>query len=347
VKLPNGYGSVTKLSGNRRKPYVARISGDPVYDEQIKGYKPTRAVLGYYVSKKEALNALAEYNMNPFSIDKNNITFKEVYDLWKKNNYKNLSESSITVREAALKHCKMINDIKVRDITTNMLTEVINNCPFGSSTKKNIKTVMHTVFQYALQNNLVSKDYSEFINIEYSEPVIEREIFTDEQIDALWGISDNWDAKILLILIYTGMRVNELLKNTHENCNLEERYIYVPKELAKNNTSVRYVPIHDKIYDFVKYFYDFNKENLIVNSNGNVVLYNNFVNRNLKRLNDCLKANHRFHDTRHTFVTLAHRYKLDDLCLKKIVGHSPSSITQKVYTHITIQDMLHEVNKIK
>ena len=266
MKLPNGYGSVTKLSGNRRKPYVARISGDPVYDEQIKGYKPKRAVLGYYVSKKEALNALAEYNMNPFSIDKNNITFKEIYDLWKKNNYKNLSESSITVREAALKHCEMINNIKVRDITTNMLTEVIDNCPFGSSTKKNIKTVMHTVFQYALQNNLVSKDYSEFINIEYSEPVIEREVFTDEEIDTLWRISDNWDAKILLILIYTGMRVNELLKNTRGNCILEERYIYVPKELAKNNTSIRYVPIHDKIYDLVKYFYDFNKENLIVNS---------------------------------------------------------------------------------
>ena len=79
MKLPNGYGSVTKLSGNRRKPYVARISSDPVYDDKIKGYKPKRTVLGYYPSKKEALNALAEYNMNPFNLDQNNITFREVY----------------------------------------------------------------------------------------------------------------------------------------------------------------------------------------------------------------------------------------------------------------------------
>lgn len=26
MKLPNGYGSVTKLSGNRRNPYMARVT---------------------------------------------------------------------------------------------------------------------------------------------------------------------------------------------------------------------------------------------------------------------------------------------------------------------------------
>lgn len=26
MRLPNGYGSVTKLSGKRRKPYVARVT---------------------------------------------------------------------------------------------------------------------------------------------------------------------------------------------------------------------------------------------------------------------------------------------------------------------------------
>ena len=34
MRLPNSYGSVTKLSGNRRKPYMVRITAEPEYDEQ-------------------------------------------------------------------------------------------------------------------------------------------------------------------------------------------------------------------------------------------------------------------------------------------------------------------------
>lgn len=34
MKLPNGYGSVTKLSGNRRKPYLARVTLGWVINEE-------------------------------------------------------------------------------------------------------------------------------------------------------------------------------------------------------------------------------------------------------------------------------------------------------------------------
>ena len=60
MKLPNGYGSVTKLTGNRRKPYMARICKGDVYDGKLQDFKPKRIVLGYYATKKDALKALAE-----------------------------------------------------------------------------------------------------------------------------------------------------------------------------------------------------------------------------------------------------------------------------------------------
>lgn len=352
MKLPNKYGSVSKLSGNRRKPYMARICNGVIYDEKINGYKPKRAILGYYASKKEALAALAEYNNNPFNIDHANITFGQIYERWKKEKYyQNLSASAKVARESALKYCAPVMNMKIKDIKTAMLQNIIDACPHGSSTKKNIRTVMHTVFEYAVQNDLVSRDYSEFIKIEYSEPVIDREIFTDEEIKKLWDISDHWEARILLILLYSGMRVNELLKNTRENCNLEECWIYVPKELAKNHSSIRYVPIHDKIYEFIKDFYEVGEKHgsngLIVNDDGYIVAYNNFVSRNLKKLNAELGCQHHMHDTRHTFITRAHAFKVDDLCLKKIVGHSPDSITQKVYTHLTLSELQEEINKIQ
>lgn len=213
--------------------------------------------------------------------------------------------------------------------------------------KKNIKTILHSVFEYAMQNDFVNKDYSEFITIEQSDPIIDRNVFSNDEIKLLWNKSREWDVKILLILLYSGMRVNELLKNQKENCNLEERWIYVPESIAKNSSSVRYVPIHDKILPILKDFYNRSSSNLITNKDNYNVTYHNFVSRNFKKINKCFSNEHRFHDTRHTFISKAHEYKLDELTLKKIVGHSPDSITQKVYTHLTVKQMLEEINKIE
>ena len=346
MKMPNGYGSLTKLSGNRRKPWMVRISGKTTFDEEKLKAKQERFVLGYYATRKEALQALAEYNESPYNLTGEK-TFIEIYDIWRKKNYDSLSESTKSVREAALKYCTPIFDISVRNLKTAALQDIIDSCPHGFDTKRNIKTVMRTVFQYALQNDLTNKDYSEFLEIEHTDPVIERQPYTVSEINALWKRSDEWDIQILLILLYSGMRVNELLKNKKENVNLEERWIYIPKEIAKNNSSIRYVPIHDKIYDLVKEFYDRATKDLITNQNGYKVSYNNFVARNLKRINNEMNTEHHLHDTRHTFISHCHEYKVDDLCTKKIVGHTPDSITEKVYTHITHEELLAEINKIK
>ena len=76
MKNPNGYGSVTKLSGNRRRPFWVRKTvgwndkGQPIY-ETI-GYAPTR---------EEGNIMLAEYNKNPYDVDKVKITLDDLYKL--------------------------------------------------------------------------------------------------------------------------------------------------------------------------------------------------------------------------------------------------------------------------
>lgn len=69
MRLPNGYGSVVKMSGKRRKPYMVRktigwhldeTKGRQIQDFQIIGYAETRA---------EGLRMLAEYNQNPYDVN--------------------------------------------------------------------------------------------------------------------------------------------------------------------------------------------------------------------------------------------------------------------------------------
>ena len=76
MRNPNGYGSVVKLSGNRRRPYQVRKTvgfnekGHPVYQ-----------TLDYTATREEGMILLAIFNKNPWDIDKVNMTLASLYEL--------------------------------------------------------------------------------------------------------------------------------------------------------------------------------------------------------------------------------------------------------------------------
>lgn len=77
LKRPNGTGTVYKLSGRRRKPWVAAI---------VKGYdnetqKANTVILGYYTTKTEGLNALQSIQADQIT-DKYNTTVEQMYNQW-------------------------------------------------------------------------------------------------------------------------------------------------------------------------------------------------------------------------------------------------------------------------
>ncbi|MDD3052443.1 MAG: hypothetical protein PHR06_15055 [Candidatus Cloacimonetes bacterium] len=80
MKLPNGYGSVYKLSGKRRNPWVARKTTGWTLNVETKKSFPVYQFVGYYPTQKEALQALADYNKDPYDLYIDKITFGELYD---------------------------------------------------------------------------------------------------------------------------------------------------------------------------------------------------------------------------------------------------------------------------
>lgn len=311
----------------------------------LQNSKQKRVRIGYFADELSALQALTDYNNNPYDLSKINITFSDVFDKWSERKYKKLSDSSIASYNAALNYCMGIMDRPLCRLKTAELQQLIDDCPHGSNTKSNIKVILNGVFEYGLQNDIVSKNYASFIEIETSDPVIDRIPYTRKEIDMLWERKDNVFARILLILLYTGMRVNELLKMSRECCDLQERSLSITK--AKNKFSIRKVPIHNKIYNMVKEFYDKGMNTLITNDSGYAVSYNNFATREFIRLMKEMGCpDHHIHDIRHTFITVG-RNHMDKLLLQKIVGHKPEDITDKVYTHIEFSQLLTAINQIK
>ena len=82
MRLPNGFGNVSKLSGKRRNPWRARKTAGWTIDPKTQKAKQEYITIGYYPTRQLALQALSEYNANPYDLDANKITFAEVYDKW-------------------------------------------------------------------------------------------------------------------------------------------------------------------------------------------------------------------------------------------------------------------------
>lgn len=345
MRLPNGYGSITKLSGKRRKPYIVRITTDTVYDENIGDMKLLRPVLGYYSTKKEAVQALAEYNEKPYDLGAKNITFEKLYNMWKEEKFKNISVKSTQTYKAAFNHSKSIVDIPIREIRKHHLQDAISNCPAGYMTKKNIRSFYNQIFEFAYENDLISKNYAINLDIGKQESVIIRTVFTQEEIKKLWDNIDRMEyIDTILILIYSGMRVGEMLEMQRCNVDLEERTMKIVR--AKNKTSLRSVPIHDKILPIVKKYYDLGAAALIPNTEGNFFTYSNYQQKKWKQIMAQLELEHLPHDTRHTFASMADTYGLKKLCIKRIMGHESKDITDRVYTHKDISELLEQINLI-
>lgn len=75
--------------------------------------------------------------------------------------------------------------------------------------------------------------------------------------------------------------------------------------------------------------------------------YDKYANR-FEAIRDELKLSpeHRAHDPRKQFVTMAKKAGVDEYALKRIVGHSISDITERVYTERDIDWLKTEIEKI-
>lgn len=72
--------------------------------------------------------------------------------------------------------------------------------------------------------------------------------------------------------------------------------------------------------------------------------YLDCYNKTCKHLE--LNANHKPHDARVQFVTMAKKAGVDEYAIKKIIGHSVSDITERVYTKRDPEWLRNEIEKI-
>lgn len=349
MRMPNSYGSVYKLSGKRRNPWAARKTvGWKQVPEKQRSY-PIYRFIGYYPTRAEALQALAAFNEDPYDLHLDTITFAEVYERWSDVHFQSVKDTN--GYKAAFKTSELLHDMKFVDIKLDHLQKVVDESGKNAPTLKNLKTLWGLMWGYAVIHEMISPDKRDIIKyVDISKAgnpnAYNRRPFSKAEVNRVWSAKDsNIYYTAILMLIYTGCRIGELLNLKKEDVNLECRYFKVTA--SKTAAGIRTVPIAEKVYLFFKYWYDLNDcEYLLSTPEGEPFLYRNFYDSYWRPLIDVLGMDHRPHDTRHTCISMLTVAGVSDKLIKKIVGHKGQSVTEVVYTHFEIGELIDAINKI-
>src|SRR5699024_5985967 len=117
----------------------------------------------------------------------------------------------------------------------------------------------------AMEDDIIDKNYADFVELPQREKK-EKEIFTDMERKKLEEMSkvDKW-ANTILIMIYTGMRIGELLTLTKFDVDIENMVIMggIKTDAGKN----RIIPVHPKIQKYIKHWYG-NSKDILINNEG-------------------------------------------------------------------------------
>ncbi len=337
MKNPNGYGTVAKLSGNRRRPFIVKKTvgfkenGQPIYD-----------IIGYTATREEGNILLAQYNSNPWDVDWAKITLGQLFDLWKEKRALKLSNASQRSLYAAFNYCKSLSHKPYREIKAFHMQETIDTCGKSYSTQAAIKNFWMHLDKFAFELDVIHKCYSELLTSEPIPPT-SRAPFSDEEIKILWAHQSEPWVDTVLIFLYSGWRISELLELKPEDIDLEAGTMKggTKTKAGKN----RIVPIHSKIRPFIEARLMEGGPRLIC-YDGKAVMqktYRIFWNDLMARL----QMSHVPHECRHTFETRLDSAGANRRCIDLLMGHVSKDTGNRVYNHKTLEELKAAIERMK
>lgn len=174
----------------------------------------------------------------------------------------------------------------------------------------------------------------------------EKKPFTADEIRFVYekAVSGEHYAKILAIMIYTGWRPAELCEmNFGKEIDIKEMTATGGKKTQAGKG--RIVPFCKKIIPFVQEFYDKGYNALTVDSEGEYLNYNKLYNRLKDYMSDS-GLEHIPYECRHTFATMLDNKEINTKIKKMLMGHASNDVTEKVYTHKTIEQLREAVDSL-
>lgn len=271
---------------------------------------------------------------------RNTITLRQLFNEWLPIHSQSISDSAVKSYHIAFKHISNIADMPITDIHFQHLQNMINSMHvkgLSYSSCKKVRTLLNQLFNYAIVKDYPITNYAQHLNLGPNIPTIQRRVFTRQQINKLWVIDTSY-SRMILILLYTGLRIGELLNLRRQDINRRSSYLIIRHAKTKAGEG-RIIPIHHRIMPLIEQIYCGVDDCLFT------ISYTTF-RKHFQDIMKQLNCKHTIHDTRHTFTSL-----LDSVAspnaLRSLLGHKQGDITTRVYTHKTIRELRKTIELLK
>ncbi|MBR3163544.1 MAG: site-specific integrase [Clostridia bacterium] len=284
----------------------------------------------------------------------------EIYKSDKSDNTYKMYKEAINIYITPYLGKYKLKSLKQKDVL-NLLNIMTKK---GITRRKDI--VLMTIKQIldnAVENDYISKNVSKGIKIKKHKSA-EKEPLTDNLIDEIKKLaSDNPRAFMILFMIYTGLRKQEVIPLQYKDIDLNNKYISVNKavELIHNqpvikktkNEDNRKVPILNVIYDkLVEMKSDHSDNDYVFPNTLNKMMSDTTMKRQIQYvINDLNKildyeVYFTYHQLRHTYACILHKAGVDLKEAQSFTGHKTLQILLDVYTHLDERDKQNAVNKL-
>ena len=303
--------------------------------------------------------------------------YKDWLNVWLDNTVKPTAKSRTYARykEIIGGHIKpKLGDYELNDLTPLLLqrfvTELLQNGNLitGKGLSANTVNTIITVLQNSLKSAFAFGELKEYTEDKIKRPKakenevscfslveqrkIEQEVLQSKK-DKLFGI---------VLCLYTGLRVGELLALTWNDIDLIKGTLSVTKschygkgangkferctELPKTITSKRTIPLPKQMLALLKTIKKRSESEYVIANGGKPIAVRSYQ-RSFALLLKKLKIPHKgFHAIRHTFATRALECGMDVKTLSEILGHKNASITLNRYVHSLMEHKQEMMNKL-
>ena len=341
---------------------------------------------------KEKIKEFEERNMYVKRTDVQKQTFGEYLENWFKNIRVYEVESSTYLRneqtinyhikDSSLYNAQMVNvDFELCQSLINKLSE-----KYSRSTISKVYVLLNMCFNYAFtkehisenpmmkvkmpkESSLVTKkkeakwlsssDVEKFV--QEAERVNTREFRIKGKVgERVYGVN----AYYAILIIYTGLRIGELMALTWEDIDFKNKTLNVNKSRAKgkidgkttlyikdpkSESGTRIIPLSDRAIYALQKIKEYSTE-LKLNSDNNLIVANTSSESNITRTvksmlfrAGCETEKCGLHALRHTFGSLLLEKGVDLKTISYLLGHSDITVTANIYLHITREKAINSI----
>lgn len=162
----------------------------------------------------------------------------------------------------------------------------------------------------------------------------------------------------ILLALYLGLRLGEILALNWENVELDKNLIHIKSSVhyinskfiytaPKTKSSFRTIPLPMFLVNVLKKVKKQSKSKFVVSDKqGNPIIPRTYQYEFEALLKKCEVSHKGFHSLRHTFATRALECGMDIKSLADILGHANPMITLKRYTHSMLEYKMQMMNKM-